>query len=406
MRIAQINTTYGTADSTGRTTKEMHKWLCSHGFDSVAFCTECGEDSKSEVYCFSGKMAQKVHGLLSRITGMQGYFSYCSTKHMVRLLQNMDVDVVILRVIHSNNINLPILFDFLRSNQIITFIVLHDFWFMTGHCMYPIRHQCKRWISCCKKCPARKEDNASWFLDKSARCYRDKLKWVHGLDKLHVIGVSDWVANEARKSGILKDAKSIDRIYNWIDMSTFFPKDSRVLRGDYGIDKNRAVVLAVSTLWGKTKGLPLINRMALQLNNVQIIVIGRVSENEKIEKGITYIGVVHDTKELADYYAMADVFVNPSIHETFGKTTAEAMCCGTPVVCYDTSACRELVGSERGIVVPSDNQKAFVDGVRRILEQGKGKYSEACRKFCEKEFSMDINISKYIDIIQKDGKLG
>jgi glycosyltransferase involved in cell wall biosynthesis len=39
-------------------------------------------------------------------------------------------------------------------------------------------------------------------------------------------------------------------------------------------------------------------------------------------------------KELAKYFAMADVFVFPSRWETFGLVMIEAMACGTPVAAY------------------------------------------------------------------------
>jgi len=48
-------------------------------------------------------------------------------------------------------------------------------------------------------------------------------------------------------------------------------------------------------------------------------------------------------KELAEYYANADVFVFPSRWETFGIVMIEAMACGTPVAAYPVQGPKDVV---------------------------------------------------------------
>ena len=48
-------------------------------------------------------------------------------------------------------------------------------------------------------------------------------------------------------------------------------------------------------------------------------------------------------KDLASYYANADVFVFPSCWETFGIVMIEAMACGTPVAAYPVDGPRDVV---------------------------------------------------------------
>ena len=57
----------------------------------------------------------------------------------------------------------------------------------------------------------------------------------------------------------------------------------------------------------------------------------------------------------------ADIFINPSVEESFSLVTVEAFACGTPVIVLDTSAVRELVTDENGIVLS-------VHGVPEYLE--------------------------------------
>ena len=79
-------------------------------------------------------------------------------------------------------------------------------------------------------------------------------------------------------------------------------------------------------------------------DNYKIVLVGltdkQVSELPEKILGITR---TKNVTELAQWYTVADVFVNPSREETFGLTTVEAMACGTPVIVYKGTACEEIV---------------------------------------------------------------
>ena len=62
----------------------------------------------------------------------------------------------------------------------------------------------------------------------------------------------------------------------------------------------------------------------------------------------------------AQIYSAADVYVNPSVEETFGLTPLEAQACGTRVVTYDTGGSPETL-NDTGIVVPKGDLAAAIN---------------------------------------------
>jgi len=67
----------------------------------------------------------------------------------------------------------------------------------------------------------------------------------------------------------------------------------------------------------------------------------------------------HSARELAEAYTAADVFVNPSVEETFGITSLEAACCGTPAIVYKGTACEEAARQFDGIAVERGTENLY-----------------------------------------------
>ena len=71
--------------------------------------------------------------------------------------------------------------------------------------------------------------------------------------------------------------------------------------------------------------------------------------------------------ELAALYRGADLFAFPSRHEGFGLPVLEAMAQGTPVVCADIPALREVAGGAARLV-PAADVAAWVDAITTALD--------------------------------------
>ena len=71
--------------------------------------------------------------------------------------------------------------------------------------------------------------------------------------------------------------------------------------------------------------------------------------------------------DLSRHYASADAFLFPSLTETFGNVTIEAMASGLAVVAYDYAAAEELIRhNENGVMAAYDDAEAFIAQAVRL----------------------------------------
>ena len=395
MKILQINAV-GQSGSTGRTCQEFASFINNHTSHT---CYTAFAQGKTGEFCYQigDRIEWKSHAFLSRLTGKQAHFSRRGTRGLLRYIGQIQPDIVHLRNLHGNYIHFPMLMKFLAENRIPVVLTLHDCWFFTGKCTHYTVDLCDRWISGCHDCPRLKKDNRSWFRDATSELWKEKKTLFSSLSALAVVGVSDWITEEARKS-FLSCAKEIIRIYNWIDLDLFSSQNATELSEKLKSGKKH-LVLGVASGWSGDKGLYDFMKLAEKLQDTAMIaLVGNLPEKEKLPENILSIPSTESVETLVRYYNAADVFVTLSLEETFGKVSAEALACGTPVVCYDSTANGELVGEGCGAVVPPKDLDSAEQAVREILANGKKKYSSGCRVFAENNFEKIERIKDYLYI--------
>ena len=107
-----------------------------------------------------------------------------------------------------------------------------------------------------------------------------------------------------------------------------------------------------------------------------------------------------DHASIASFYSAADVFVMPSLYETFGLPLLEAMFLGCPVVTSQASCMPEVAGDAAELVSPHD-PASIVAGITRILTQP-ARREELIRRGKErvKAFSWKMSAQKTLKILE------
>ncbi len=403
MKILQINAV-GQTMSTGRTCREFQDFVNSK---TEHECRTAFAQGKEDAFSIriGNPVDWKLHGLFSRLSGKQAHFSRLSTLKLLQYIERYQPDAVMLRNLHGNYIHLPMLLRYLANNDIATVAVLHDCWFYTGKCTHYTVTGCDRWKNGCHHCPRLKMDNPSWFIDAAKQLWQEKKALFEAIPHLAVIGVSDWIANEARQS-CLACAKVIRRIYNWIDLELFSPQEnSSLLREKYNLT-GKKVVLGVASGWSRAKGLDTFGEIAAKLGErYRIVLIGQMPSGWRLPENLLHIPPTGSAKELAEYYSMADVFVTTSLEESFGKVSAEALACGTPVVCFDSTANRELTGTDCGKSVPVNDIDAMIKAIDDFAHCEAADLQKKCRQFATANFDKEKCLNEYFELFSSLEKL-
>ena len=112
---------------------------------------------------------------------------------------------------------------------------------------------------------------------------------------------------------------------------------------------------------------------------------------------IEMLGYVSD-EELVRLYQGATAVLVTSKGEGFGFPAVEAMACGTPVVAFDNSATREVVG-DSAILVPDGNTAGLVDGLARIVNDPLVRQDYSTRGIrCAQQFTWDECARRHADL--------
>ncbi|WP_347473289.1 glycosyltransferase family 1 protein [Acinetobacter thermotolerans] len=112
-------------------------------------------------------------------------------------------------------------------------------------------------------------------------------------------------------------------------------------------------------------------------NNKQLAIVGKLPKSDRInlEAYIHSYGLNANDVVITDaitdedmilFYNLCELFVFPSWHEGFGLPVLEAMSCGAPVICSNTSSLPEVIGRQDVLFDPFDD-RAITEKIIEVL---------------------------------------
>ena len=332
--LIDVNCKYS---STGKIVYDLFTNLKKEGH-KASICYGRGELIKEPgIYKFGLDWETYVHGMLARLTGYNGCFSYLSTKRLIRYIEHFKPDLIHIHELHAYFVNIVPLINYIKKKKLKVVWTFHCEYMYTGKCGHS--YECEKWKTECGNCPYMRDYPKSLFFDQTKHMFRKKKELLRDLDFL-IVTPSEWLADRVKQS-FLKD-KEIRVIHNGIDTSVFKPVDASELRHELGIPDGHQVVLSVApNIMSERKGGKWVLELAERMERENLTFVLEGGGKKKIGNNVIEIGVVKDMHQLTKFYSMADIFIICSQREVFPTTCIEAQCCGTSIAGFDAGGAKE-----------------------------------------------------------------
>ena len=232
------------------------------------------------------------------------------------------------------------------------------------------------------------------FLMKPIESY---LRYFHN-QTLATLAPTQKVVKELEASGY----KNLSIMTRGVDTRQFSPKNRSVaLRNRWGADEDDLVVIHVGRL-AKEKNilLALDTFYAIEQTkpNAKLVFVGDGPLRDDLVRvcpQAIFCGN-QQGKALAEHYASADLFLFPSITETFGNVVPEALASGLCVVAYDYAAAGEIIKhGDSGLLVPFNQSQAFIN------EALKASNNNELLSHCKKHSISSVTNIRWESVIEK-----
>lgn len=279
---------------------------------------------------------------------------------------------------------------------------LHDLWPATGICHYP--GSCIRYRQVCEDCPL--------MVRHPLRDLAKATFWRKGkidFSNVTFVGCSRWIADEARKSGLLEKA-AFRAIPNPIDTTVFKRLDKAEARQRFDLPADRYLLLFAAAKVSDTRKGAVFLAEACRLlqsrgmSTFEVVVLGNSSEELAglFPCRIHSLGYISDAATIAAAYSSADLFIIPSLEDNLPNTVMEAMACGTPCVGFRTGGIPEMIDHRiNGYVAACQDAEDLAAGIAWSLTHLEtAGLSDACLKKVDSHYSEAAVAEKYSSLYQ------
>lgn len=381
----------------------LHQGLREQGIDSKIYTnskTTLGDNSVVSIAkTKKGKIVSMVRGQLDsllvmfypkrkRIIFSSGMFGLDFTKSK----EYQGADIIHLHWINDGFVNIK----HLESIDKPIVWTMRDMWPMTGGCHYVM--ECENYKTGCGNCEqlnGSKYDLSRYILNRKKKYLPKNMK---------IIGISNWLSGEAQQSELFKEF-DVRTIFNNVNTKEFFPVDKTIAKEILGIDTDKKIILTGSTTakdFYKGFGKYLDAIETLDKEKYFLCFFGNLDKSIADSLGFEYksFGYLYDNVSLRLVYSCANVFVAPSLMDAFGKTLAESMACGTPVVCFDATGPKDIVTHKiDGYKAKPFDITDLANGIEWILSnENHDDIGKLAREKVLKHFDSRVVAQKYIEL--------
>lgn len=228
----------------------------------------------------------------------------------------------------------------------------------------------------------------------------------------------------------LKKADYITATSQALTRETMLYTEKKVCTIPFGIDTSRfhkygrdngdkitiGIVKSLEEAYGIKYLIEAFSKLCTRHNNLQLLIVGSGTQYEEmlelckktgIDRLVTFTGKVPN-EEVPRYLNTMDIFVMPSLTESFGVAALEAQACEIPVVATNIGGIPEVVQDNKtGFLVKPNDSNALADKIEQLIESKDMRDNMGIqgRRFVEEKYCWQKNVDDmynlYLDIIKR-----
>ena len=187
--------------------------------------------------------------------------------------------------------------------------------------------------------------------------------------------------------------------------------DKLATRSELGIPHDRTVLLYVGRLAPEKNVKTLLEAFDLLFAEVSrdfhLLIVGDgkyrdyVAALRKATDAVTWLQYCSDQIQLAKIYRAADLFVHPSVQETFGLVALESQACGTPVVGIRGSYMDRIIFADQSHWAKNNSPESLATAIRAMSATDLAKIGEEASKRVIQRYSWRKVFDRMFEIYQE-----
>ena len=365
------------------------------------FFLEGRETEGSDWYIYPKRGFFKyINSVKSYISNNQRKVDEYAYKRIINIITTYEIDIIHFHNIHGNYMGIEDILEIQKYCKIVW--TLHDMWLLTGHCAQPIN--CSKWIvEECNQCN-RLDLYPMVRKDISNKMYKIKERVTKECNITYILP-SRWIFEKCQDSFINEKDRLL--IYNGINTTIYTPQRKDILRDKYNVKRDKfVIVMGSSDLKSSYKGMDIILEALERLEDkdrFSLVIFGNNEVKVGEEYEYHYMGYINDEIKMRDIYSLGDVFILPSIAETFGCAITESFAVGTPVIASNVGGISEQIDKDTGWLFESGNVLNLVEMINAAFESRDKleKMGQRCREKVEKFFSENQMIELHKELYKR-----
>ena len=311
------------------------------------------------------------------------------------LLQHKDFKNADIVHYHFPYHNMFSLFDYERIMCGRVVWTIHDMWPLTGNCTNPF--ECVKWQNECYECE-RYDDYYFPMKRDNTRLMWNIKKTSYEKINPHIVVSSKYMERYIKKSPLTKHFTNIHIIP--FGVRTYDVKKKKNKRIVIGFRMDNAEIKGCKYLFDALRRL----KEYKDHITVQCVGAGDVPKDIEQQYDVISYGWLNDEEKMREIMSGWDIFVMPSLGESFGMMALEAMACRCAVICFENTVVSEIVDAPKcGITAKYKDSIDLAIKIELLLENMSlmREYQESGYIHVCKNYSFDKYVNEHVELYKK-----